>query len=154
MDETKKGIFRHIVKVSALLLCVLFFVLPLVKCSSNDNLTASGWEIATGTGDLYKYGKGEQIDKFVFVLLIIPVVLLILAFTKKSFKALRNISIVGLAVKITFLSVAYIKLNSSNYKNAYELTPYNWFIVLIYIGLVCFMQYCVKQEETTKGVLK
>ena len=47
MDESKRKNIRHIVKGIALILCVLFFTMPLVKCSQDSSLTASGWEIST-----------------------------------------------------------------------------------------------------------
>ncbi len=31
---------------------IFFFVLPLIQCSQDDSINASGWEIATGSGDL------------------------------------------------------------------------------------------------------
>jgi len=130
-DEAKKGIFRRIIEGCALLLCVLFFVCPLVKCSGG-NVAYSGWEMAAGSGVV----KGEP---FVFVLIIIPIALLILALIGKSFIFLRNVSIVGLVAKIGFLIVAYMNIK----KIGFELTGANWFILGIYIGLVCFTQYCV-----------
>ena len=143
MDETKS---RYIVRGCGILLCILFFTLPLVQCSQDSNLTASGWEIATGTGQLYSYGNGTDGDPVVFLLLIIPGVLLTLAFLNKSFAILRNISIAGLAAKIIFLIVANARINSSDYQGAYVLTGYNWLVVLIYVGLVGFTYYCAKRE--------
>jgi predicted tellurium resistance membrane protein TerC len=148
-EETKKKNFRHIVKGCALVLCLLFFVCPLVKCSQDSSLTASGWEIATGTGKLFSEDKDDG-NPLVFALVIIPAVLLALAFTNKSFIVLRNVSIAGLVAKIIFLIAVNMKLNSDDYKGAFELTGNNWLIVFIYVGLIGFMQYCIKQEETTK----
>jgi len=148
LDETKKKNFRRIINGCAMLLCVLFFVCPLVKCSGGS-ATASGWEIATGTGDLYgeKGGDGEP---FVFALIILPVALLILALADKPFIVLRNVSIAGLIAKIAFLIAAYMKID--NYKGAFELTGGNWFILCIYIGLVWFTQYCVNNFTNEKIV--
>ena len=42
-----------------------------------------------------------------------------------------------------FLIAVYIKINSGYYKGGFELTGGNWFVVSIYIGLVCFTRYCV-----------
>jgi uncharacterized protein (TIGR02145 family) len=149
-EETKKKNFRHIVKGCAFVLCVLFFVCPLVKCSANSSLTASGWEIATGTGELFSEEFSKESSKgnpLVFALIIIPTVLLILAFANKSFIVLRNVSIAGLAAKIIFMIAVHIKLSSGYYKGAFELTGSNWLIVFIYAGLIGFTQYCIKQEE-------
>jgi hypothetical protein len=151
MDKTEKSVFRHIIIGCALLLCVLFLVFPLVKCPQYacplakcfqySCLTDSGWEMATSTGYLYK--KGES----AFILIIFPAVLLILAFINKPFIVLHNVSIAGLAAKILFLMHMYERVNSSNYK-AFEVAENNWFIVLIYIGLVCFTKYCVELDKT------
>jgi hypothetical protein len=148
-EETKKKNFRHIVKGCALVLCVLFFVCPLVECSKDSTLTASGWEIATGTGKLFSKDKDDG-NPLVFALIIIPAVLLALAFADKPFIVLRNVSIAGLVAKIIFLICVHIELNSGDLKGAFKLTGNNWLIVFIYTGLVGFTQYCVKQEETTK----
>jgi uncharacterized protein (TIGR02145 family) len=150
--ETKKRNFRRIIEGCALALCVLFFVCPLVKCSQSD-LAVSGWEIAIGTGDLY----GEKIvegNPLVFALIIFPAALLILAFIDKPFVVLRMVSIAGLAAKIIFLIAAYMKINSGYYKGGFELTGGSWFILSIYIGLVCFTQYCVNFINEAKKNLK
>ena len=144
MDETKS---RYIVKGCGILLCILFFTLPLVQCSQDSSLTASGWEIATGTGKLYSYmGGGYEGDALVFVLLVIPVVLVVLAFLNKSFAILRNVSAVGLAAKIIFLLAANVRVNSADFKGAYVLTGGNWLIVFLYIGLVGITFYYAKRE--------
>jgi hypothetical protein len=142
---TEKNNFRHIVKICALVLCVLFFVCPLVECSKDDSLTASGWEIATGKGELFNAANKDGYP-LVFALIIIPAVLLVFAFTNKSFIVLRNVSITGLVVKIIFLIAAHIKL-SGYYEGAFKLTGNNWFILLIYAGLAGFTLHCAKQEE-------
>jgi len=147
MDETKKKNFGYIVRGCALLLCVLFFVCPLVKCSQDSSLTASGWEIATGTGDLFDKKSGDG-NPLVFVLIIIPAALLILALINKPFIVLRNVSIAGLVAKILFLIAAYTKINSGDSKHLFELTGGNWFIVFIYVGLVAITQYCIEQDKT------
>ncbi|MDR1830988.1 MAG: hypothetical protein LBQ76_09485 [Candidatus Fibromonas sp.] len=148
---TEKNNFRHIVKICAFALCVLFFACPLAKCSKDDSLTASGWEIATGKGELFNAANKVSKNKddgypLVFALIIIPAVLLVFAFTNKSFIVLRNVSIAGLVVKIIFLIAAHIKL-SGYYEGAFKLTGNNWFILLIYAGLAGFTLHCAKHEE-------
>jgi hypothetical protein len=134
---------KNIVKVSALLLCVLFFTLPLVQCSNDNSLTASCWEIATGTGDLFSQGGSGY--PLAFLLILIPVVLLLMAFIGMSFAVLRNISIAGLLAEIIFLIYANSLLNSGEYRGAFELTGFNWLILFIYIGLFGFTFYCAKK---------
>jgi hypothetical protein len=150
-DVVKIG--RWIVKGVGILLCLLFFTMPLIECSSNSSLNATGWEIATGTGDVYsKLSKDDDKKKkggnpLVFILIIIPVILLITAFKKASFTALRNISIAGLVAKIIFMIVTHIELRSDEVGGTFVLTSYNWFVIAIYVGLVCFTQYCIIKGE-------
>ena len=138
---------RMIIRIGGLVLCVMFFILPLVQCSQDSRINATGWEISTGTGDLYDE-SGEDGNPFVFVLIIIPVILFIIALTKKSFAVLRNVSIAGLVAKIIFIIGAYIMLNSDDYGSMFELTAFNWLVVGIYIGLVCIAHVGIKSETT------
>jgi ribosomal protein L40E len=139
---------RYIIMGGAVILCILFFTMPLVQCSQDSSKTATGIEIATGTGDLFD--KNDSGYPLAFLLLIIPVVLLILAFTKKSFTVLRNISIAGLLAEIIFLIYANSLLNSE-YKGDLELTGYNWLVFALYIGLCVFTIYCSKTSIATNG---
>jgi len=145
MEIVLKKWFKQVFRIWALLLCIFFFVLPLVRCSENSSLNATGYQIATGTGDLYD-DSGENGDPLVFVLLFIPVVLLIMAFLSKSYKPLRNGAVVGLIAKIGFITAASIKLGSEEYSGTFELTGYNWFITAVYIGLICLAQIGIKKE--------
>ena len=106
---------RLIIKIGAFLLCVMFFTTPLVRCSFESNLNATGMQIATGTGMLYDE-SGEEGNLFAFVLIIAPAVLLILAFANFSFSILRNASVVGLAAKIVFLIGAYLRGTEKQHK--------------------------------------
>jgi hypothetical protein len=148
MDKSKLKNYRNIVKICALLLCVLFFTLPLVQCTRDSSKNASCWEIATGTGDLFR--EKDSGYPFAFLLIIIPVIILAAAFANKSFGILRNISIGGLLAKIIFLIYASSIINSDNYKGAFELTGYNWLVLFIYIGLCGFTFYCAKNELITE----
>jgi hypothetical protein len=138
---------RMIVRIAGLFLCVTFFVAPLVQCSQDSSINATGLEIAAGTGKLM--GNAEKSYPFVFVLLIPP--LIIAGFAHKSFTGLRNISIGGLAAQIGFMIGTYTMLNSGKResaipKGAYELTIFNWLIIAAYIGLIVFLQYYNKQK--------
>jgi len=148
MEESKQKLYKNIIKGSAILLCVLFFTLPLVQCSQDSSLTASGWEIATGTGDLF--GEKDSGYPLAFLLLIIPAILLILAFTNKSLKLLRNTSIAGLLAEIIFLIYANSLLNSSKYKGAFKLTGANWLVSIIYIALCALTFYCAKENSSVE----
>jgi hypothetical protein len=142
---------KMVVKIGGLLLCVLFFTAPLVQCSQDNSLSATGLEIATHTGELMS--KADTGYPIVFVLLIVPVILAIVAFKNNSFSTLRNISVVGLVAQIIFMIAAYAMMNSGKGSNSYlngafELVGFNWLIIALYIGLISFTQYCVKQEIT------
>ena len=82
-EEKHNKNYKNIIGLCALILCVLFFTMPLVQCSQGNSKNASGWEIAIGTGDLFS--QGDKGYPAAFILLLIPIVLLIMAFIKKSF---------------------------------------------------------------------
>jgi len=147
MEKTKIKNFRNIIRGCALILCVLFFTLPLIQCTQDRSLNASGWEIATGTGDLFGEA-GEDAEPLVFLLLIIPVVLLLLAFASKSFAALRSIAIVGSLAKIAFMIVAHLRIGEDG---LFELTGFNWLVLAMYVGLCAFSHYCEKNDGFTGG---
>jgi len=135
---------RMIIRIGGLVLCVLFFTLPLVQCSQDSSINATGVEIATGTGDLEDTGDAYPL---VMVLLLgIPALLLIVSLNNDvPFSVLRYFSIAGLSAQVIFMIIAYSKLNSGEIKGAFELTPYNWLVVAIHAGMVGFIQYCIKQ---------
>jgi RNA polymerase subunit RPABC4/transcription elongation factor Spt4 len=151
-EEKKVKSFRYGIMGFALLLCIFFFTLPLVQCSRNTSLTATGIEIATGTGDLF--GRDDSGFPLAFILVFIPVTLLILTFTNKSFAALNFVSIAGLAAKIIFMIFAFILISDEygEYGGSFKLTGSNWFILFIYIGLCVTTFYCKKTFLTTKSV--
>jgi hypothetical protein len=136
---------KMIVKIVGLVLCVLFFVLPVVQCSQDSSLNATSWQIATKTGKLMDNAdKGYPVA---FVLLLIPIVLLVMAFINKSFAVLRIISIAGLIAKCAFIVVANIILKSGDLEGAFVLTSYVWLIIVIYAGLIGFTQYCIIKKK-------
>ena len=145
MEEIIRKHYRNIIKGCAGVLCIFFFVLPLIQCSADNSLNASGWEIATSTGKLLGETDAGG-TPLVFTLLIIPVALLILAFMNKTIAILSYVSIAGLAAKVIFLIGTYARLNSDEYKGAFELTTFAWFVLATYIGLCVFTQYCKKLE--------
>jgi len=146
MEETKAKKFKKIIMGCAALLCIFFFTLPLVQCTADSSLTASGWEIATGTGDLYQ--EGTSGDPLAFLLLVIPIVLVAFALLNKTFALMSKVSIAGVAAKILFLIVASVRLNSDDIGGMLELTSFNWLVLIIYIGLCGFTIYCKKQETS------
>ena len=155
MEESKQKIFKNFIKVIALLLCVFFFTLPLVKgtysgsvgfwgigaTSSTEGLTATGFQIATGTGELFKAAR-ESSNSVAFFLLVAPIILLALAFTKSQFIVLGIVSIIGLVFKIDFFIVVDMTM-----RHFLSLTIFNWVEVALYIGLCVFSFYCAKLNK-------
>jgi len=143
-EKIDDNVISYIVAGCAFVLCVFFFV-PLMEASIwGRHVTISGWNIAASTGPL----EGRGASPLVLALIIIPAILLILAFTKSSFIVLRNVSIVGLIAKIIFLIWMHQEDNGA------YLTGINWLIMLVYAGLAGFMQYCLREEETTEKSLE
>ena len=152
IDESKLNIHKIIIGVCALVLCIMFFVSPLV-----DN-SYSGWFVrhsSTATGWDFTIGKdGYYSNPMIIFLLIFPAILSILAFSRKSLKTLRVVSIMCLIAEIIYLIVA------SNLLKSYsgELTVNNWIILFIYIGLCIFTIYCKKygglEYDETKNEYK
>jgi len=136
---------KMIVKIVGLVLCVLFFTLPVVQCSQDSSLNATSWQIATKTGRLME--NADEGYPAAFILLLIPIVLLVMAFISKSFAGLRIISIIGLIAKCVFIVVANILLKSDDFEGAFVLTPYVWLIIVIYAGLIGFTQYCIIKKK-------
>ena len=137
---------RTIIKIGGLVLCVLFFTLPLVQCSQDRSMNATGMEIATGTGDLFENADNSDWYPLTLLLLVIPGLLLgcdLIPDRKIPLPALRYISIAGLLAQIIFMTIAYNKLNESH--GTLVLTPFNWFLIAIYAGMIGFIQYCIKQ---------
>jgi hypothetical protein len=136
---------KMIVKIVGLVLCVLFFVLPVVQCSQGSSINATTWQIATKTDNLMK--EADKGFPVAFILLLIPIALLVVAFIGKSFAVLRIISIAGLIAKCAFIVVANILLKSDDFEGAFVLTPYVWLIIVLYTCLICFTQYCVIKKN-------
>lgn len=141
MEESKQKLFKNLVKGAALLLCALFFILPLVQGTRNG-LTASGFQIATGTGTLFETYR-DSAYSVAFLLLIAPIILLILAFIKTSFNVLGIVSIIGLIINIIFIVVVDVEMRGSS-----SLTVFSWFVIVLYIGLCVFTFYCAKLNKS------
>jgi len=136
---------RNIFKVGAFLLIVLFFTAPLLQCKGNSSVSATGWQLSTGSGSLMEKSKdGPAV--VVFIMLLVPLGLLIFAFTKKSFTWLRNLSIGSLLLEIIFLILLHSEVNSSEAKGSLEVTVFNWLILFLYIGMVVVAQLGIQKE--------
>jgi len=137
---------KLIIQAAGLVLVVLFFVAPLVQCSQDSSLNATGLQIATKTGDLMS--NADNAYPTAFLLLAIPIILIIVGFIGKSFNLLRIVSILGLVAQIAFMIVAYVMLNSDgDFKGAFVLTGFNWLLIAIHAGIIGFTQYCIIQDK-------
>jgi hypothetical protein len=137
---------KLIIQAAGLVLVVLFFVAPLVQCSQDSSLSATGLEIATKTGKLM--GEADKGYPIVFLLLAIPIILIIVGFIGKSFNSLRIVSVLGLVAQIAFMITAYAMLNSGDFDGgAFVLTGLNWLLIAIHAGIIGFTQYCIIQDK-------
>jgi phosphatidylserine synthase len=116
---------RLIIKIGALALVVLFFF-PLVSCGSLTGFDDGFNGIEIGT---------DMEEPLVFVLLVIPVVLAILAFTKVKSKSLGGLSVTGLLAVIGFMIWTHIE-----YEGILRFTVFLWTKLILYIVLIicCF----------------
>ena len=135
--ENEKSI-KGIIGVVAFLLCIFFFILPLAQCTQDSSIAYSGWEIAK---DRSEYSSNANI--FIFLLLVFPIVLIILAFLNAKFSLFLIFSLLGSVSKIIFIIVIY-----TEYKDMYIPTIFCWIILFIYIGLSGISIYCnAKSDE-------
>jgi Na+-transporting methylmalonyl-CoA/oxaloacetate decarboxylase gamma subunit len=150
MDKIMKTKFLQIFRICALLLCIMFFTVPLIKCSHDSSINATAMEIAAGTGDLFEETE-ESGNPIVFALIVIPAVIFIISLASKSYSLLRNISAAGLTAKIAFIIGLYTQVSSDKYSEAFEMTEYNWIIAAMYTGLIFIAQIGIKSETNAAG---
>ena len=144
IKESKLNVYKNIIGICAIVLCVLFFVMPLVgNYSWFSNSSATGWDFVVGKGDFYR-------NPIIILLLIFPGILAFLAITKKSFLVLIYTSILCLISKIIYLFIANNLLNS----HSGELTGNNWVILFIYLGICIFSIYCSKNVKQINETMK
>ncbi|MCL2362524.1 MAG: hypothetical protein FWC73_12030 [Defluviitaleaceae bacterium] len=134
MSDKQQKIFRIIIKVIALAL-LLFFFLPwvFVNCTG---VYISGYDFAVGRravdGDPYP---------IVFGLVLVPVILITLAFAKKSFKYIRNVAILGLVCLLAFMFLFLNTIENRGLGAYVEFTIYMSGMVLMYFFLIGIGHY-------------
>ena len=147
MEESKQGLFKIIIGICALIICVLFFAAPVVSSGY------SGWFSGNSGYSAFNFGTGSngaQTFPVAFGLLILPAILAIMAFMKSSFKALCGVSVVCLIGHIIFLAVA-----SNLVSWGEELTPINWVILTLDIGSCILAIIGIKDDVPTSiGTIK
>ena len=104
----------------------------------NVRLTATGLNIATGTGNLFQISDHSAYP-FVFLLLIFPLALLIIVFILKSINVLGIISGVGLLLNIAYVIIFANVTDTFGIRQFYFMNP-NILVFLLYIWL-CFFAF-------------
>ena len=143
-----------IIRVCAIVLVVFFFVLPLVRCTYDPDLTATSWNMASGTGEIFdEFGRTGEGIPVLFVFLIIPLALAIVTFLSirplgKFYLIQTGIATAGILTKLYFT----IELNDRIRRGiGFESTGFSWVILLIYVGvavLAGIAYYSNKQVAT------
>ena len=130
---------KMIIKVIALVLCLLFFM-PFVSCGSLTGFDdgASGYEIATGTR------MSNESNPIFFAMLICPVLLLVCG----NFATLRNISVLGGLTIICFM----IGIKQQEFGDMYRFTIFAWLTLILYLGSAIFSQYCMGSETKSSSL--
>jgi hypothetical protein len=114
----------------------------------------TGWAMATSgildgktpweKEEALALGINIKLNFLIFVLLLIPLMLIGVVFTKFSFTFLRNVSIIGPIAIIVFIIVV-----NTQYV-FFTPTIFSWIILILYICLFAFMQYCHISEKNWK----
>ena len=138
-DETgKQKQIVMIIRVCAILLMVFFFVLPLVRCTYEPDLAVSGWNVATGTGEVYElFGNRVRVVPVLFIFLIIPLALAMVTFL--SIRPLAKYYFIQMVLAITgVLAKLYFIMEMNNRIRravGVESTGFHWLILLMYVGV-------------------
>ena len=135
MEEAKSNRLKIFVGVCALVMCILFFTVPLIDVG---RVSLTGLDFVVGKRGYVQFPS-------IILLLIAPALLSILAFKKISYKILSVLSSICLAFEIVYLVIASSMLSSWQYSG--EITGGNWLILTIYIGLCCMTFFGIKSEK-------
>ena len=138
-DETgKQKQTLIIIRVCAIILMVFFFVLPLVRCTYDSDLSATSWNMASGTGEIYdEFGITGEGMPVLFVFLILPLALAIITFLSirpigKLYLIQTVLATAGALAKLYFI----IEVNDRIRRGiGFESTGFHWLILLTYVGV-------------------
>ena len=160
--EKREFLYRLIFRVTGFLILLFFLTMPLMHVSNNTSQSASAYEIATGSGELFntinsvlsEINAAASGYPVAFVLLLIPGLILILSFTKVPYIVISVISAAGVLAKIVFVIVMSSQLNSDVFHFIYGkmessmgLTAWNFIIMVLYVGLAVFGYFIPKIES-------
>ena len=143
IEDRKNKFFRIIIGLCALVMCVMFFIAPIIGIEETKRgvttlKTVTAWDFIIA--DEY---DGDVMNFPVFILLLIfPVILMSIAFLVKSFKGISEAAILCVIIKIVYF-VVYDMLKSSTD----ILLPSNWIILSVYIALSIFSICCIKGNK-------
>ena len=153
--------------ICAILLCLAFFVAPLVSMSGGMGggvlplvgdlvrfgFSVTGFQFAMGTADIHvdflgmglPVGTFEQLIPAMFILLAAPILLAIFAFVGKSLKILFILSIAGLVVQIGFMAITgavLLQIGTLRFIGiSIDFTAFAWLIAAVYIALIFLSLY-------------
>ena len=138
-DETgKQKKIVMMIRVCAMILVVFFFVLPLVRCTYDPDLSATGWNMASGTGEIFdEFGRTGEGVPALFVFLIIPLTLAMVTFMSirpigKFYLIQAVLATAGALAKLYFI----IEVNDRIRRGiGFESTGFHWLILLTYVGV-------------------
>ncbi|MCL2409793.1 MAG: zinc ribbon domain-containing protein [Oscillospiraceae bacterium] len=160
---------RFIVMVCAVLLVIAFFVLPVTRALADVRMFGiRETEVMRATGLQYSIGAGEFMRETMegarplgFFLLLIPIVMAVLAWQKKSYAILRNVAIAGVLSKIVFLIwaipgdirrelrtyLAFMREMGADVRMSISPTVWVWITLVIYLALAAFLHYSIMQGD-------
>ena len=157
-DETsKQKQTTLIIRVCAIILVVFFFVLPLVRCTYEPELTVTGWNMASGTGEVYEiFSNHLRVVPALFIFLIIPLALAIVTFLSirplvKYYLIQTVLATAGVLAKLYFIMEMSGRIRRAV---GVESTGFHWLILLIYVGVAVLAgvaYYSNKQVTTGYG---
>jgi len=117
---------------------VFFFVLPLVRCNYEPDFTLSGWNMASGTGEIFdEFDRTEDGVPVLFVFLIIPLALAIVTFLSirplaKYYLIQMVLATAGVLAKLYFIMEMNDRIRRAV---GVESTGFHWLILLMYMGV-------------------
>ena len=157
-DETgKQKQTTMIIRVCAIILVVFFFVLPLVRCTYEPDLTVTGWNMASGTGEVYElFSNHIRAVPVLFVFLIIPLAMTIVTFLSirplvKYYLIQTVLATAGILAKLYFIMEMNDRIRRAV---GIESTGFHWLILLVYVGVAVLAgvaYYSNKQVTTGYG---
>ena len=130
---------KSIIRFSAIVLIVLFFM-PLVSCGSLTGFEDgwSGFDIGTGN-------KDAELNPYIFILLIIPILLLVIA---QKLMLSRVVSIAGIIAMFVFMYIV-----RTGYEGMLKMTIFSYTTLGIYI-LVAVISIMGRNQNVVRTISK